>query len=258
MRLVTASILVVLAFTVACSTGAPPRQTETLVALNEGTFFTDPEGNETRVEAGTYKVLPGAEGTIRLQSTSGGKATDVLAVETTHGAVIESPQAVRFDESADVSRVVLLMPDSKGLEAWGSRSGIKTRGRGAPLEMRIEMLIEQRDDLLQQIQDAQQRITELGEPLAEFDQRNEDLLLQREEIERQMAELPEDDPNTDQAREGFEHELTVIDEQIQELQNEMQAAQQEASDLQEQINQLHQQVAALDRRIQSLMERLHR
>ncbi len=257
MRFVTGVILVVTALTVACSSGTPPTQNETLVALNQGTFFTGPDGNDTRVEAGTYKVIPGAEGTIRLQSTSGGGSTDVLAVETTHGAVITSPQAVRFDESAEVSRVVLLMPDSKGLEAWGSTSEVKTRGGGGTLEMRIDMLIQQRDDLLRQIDELHQMIVDLTNTHVEAQNGLETAIQEREDLQRQMDELPPD-PSSEPIRRDLEERMGVLNQEIQDREELITAQQGQMDDLQTQINDHHEQIATLDRRIQSLLRRLNR
>jgi hypothetical protein len=104
---------------------------DTIISLEEAVHFTTAEGSDVILEAGDYEVEP-AEEWIRI-TPSGGNAVDSLLLEAqsaSHEETVQAPLALSTQgEVSDTHHLTLLLPGGKRLEAIGSYSGIRSRGR---------------------------------------------------------------------------------------------------------------------------------
>ena len=103
----------------------------TTVQLSTAIHFLNPAGDDVEVGPGTYQVEP-AESWLKIVP-EGEEATAAVLIEASRGTHEEeiTKQAVRLEPSAtnlDVVHLALLLPDGTGLEAVGTRSGIRPRG----------------------------------------------------------------------------------------------------------------------------------
>ena len=105
----------------------------TTIELETPVHFLAPDGSDLLVEAGTYTIEP-AEEWIRVMS---GKRHDALLIEAkkgTHELDLEQAMAISVpgesEDEKDNHHVMLLLPGGESLEAAGTYSGIRGRGKG--------------------------------------------------------------------------------------------------------------------------------
>ena len=112
------------------STVSPTLATEggptTTVTLEKATQFMAADGSDVLVKPGTYE-LEAADTWLRLIP---GERRDALLLEAhqyEHQEILHTPKAVVTEGEGIEPRLVLLLPEGKGLEAIGSASGIRSR-----------------------------------------------------------------------------------------------------------------------------------
>lgn len=115
--------------------GALAQQAATLptVMVDRSIHFSNPEGSDVEIPAGTYHVEPEGESRLRLSASDGGSTLLIHAQPTTHTEAIESPIALTVASGEDTSHILLLMPDQTALDATGSSSAVRSRAALAPL-----------------------------------------------------------------------------------------------------------------------------
>ena len=124
-----------------------PTFAATTVTVEKPVHVTTAEGSDLALDVGDYVLKP-AEEWIRI-TPSNGSAVDAHLLEAHVGKHEESltdPLALSATGiEPDSHHLVLLLPDGKSLEATGSYSGIRSRGRVPRLSMkRIRALATQR------------------------------------------------------------------------------------------------------------------
>ena len=124
-------LLTAIAFLSFFTSGTGTTFADTPVTLEQPVHFTTAEGSDVVLEAGDYGVEP-TEEWIRI-IPSGGNPVDTLLLEAqagTHEESLKAPLALSATgEQPDTHHLALLLPDGKRLEAIGSYSGIRSRGR---------------------------------------------------------------------------------------------------------------------------------
>lgn len=105
----------------------------TTIELDVPVHFLAPDGSDLLVEAGTYALEP-AEEWIRVLSDERHNALLIEANIGTHELALEQPMAMSVsgetEDEADNHHLLLLLPSGESLEAAGTYSGIRGRGKG--------------------------------------------------------------------------------------------------------------------------------
>jgi hypothetical protein len=120
-------ILAALPLLLAAGAPAPGAESPTLVRVERGIHFTDPDGRQVLAQPGFYAVtVTGGGSRLRLYP-AGGAAPLTLATRTTlhEEADIPLPLALILSKEDEV-HVALLLPEKKALDAQGSYSGART------------------------------------------------------------------------------------------------------------------------------------
>jgi len=101
-------------------------ENHTAVAFEKTLHFLSPEDTDEQVKPGIYEVK--AAGVDSLWLFQGEELVPHLiqAVPFTHEESLEEPVVVTLSEE-DAQRLLLLLPEGKGLEASGSYSGIRSK-----------------------------------------------------------------------------------------------------------------------------------
>lgn len=111
--------------------GIPAAFADTTVTLDQPVHFTNAEGSDVILDTGSYAVKA-TEEWLKI-TPSEGQTMDALLLEAqagVHEETLTAPRALSAEgEQPDTHHVVLLLPDGKRLEAIGSYSGIRSRGR---------------------------------------------------------------------------------------------------------------------------------
>ena len=118
--------LVFLLLAMAFPTLATEGGSTTTVTLEKATRFMAADGSDVLVKPGTYE-LEAADTWLRLIP---GERRDALLLEAhryEHKEILHTPKAVMTEGEGNDPRLVLLLPEGKGLEAIGSASGIRSR-----------------------------------------------------------------------------------------------------------------------------------
>lgn len=103
------------------------------VMLDRSIHFSNPEGSDVEVPAGTYHVESAGRSRLRLNSADGGAAFLIQVQSTMHTEAIESPIALTVASGEDTTHLLLLMPDHTALDALGGASAVRSRAALAPL-----------------------------------------------------------------------------------------------------------------------------
>ena len=103
------------------------------VEIDKEVHFLTSKGEGVVVSPGIYEVQAVAEG-LRLTAPTGTDTESIVidAIATVHQETISIPIALSFLDKEDEHVVVLLLPEGKSLEAFGSSSGVKTRRAPQP------------------------------------------------------------------------------------------------------------------------------
>jgi hypothetical protein len=105
----------------------PDEKNPTVVRLERGIYFEDPDGVRMFAMPGLYAVTVTAEGSRLRLYPAGGAAPLTLATETTHHEETKPPLPLALILSdEDEVHVVLLLPERKALDARGSYSGTRS------------------------------------------------------------------------------------------------------------------------------------
>ena len=112
-----------------------PTFANTTVTFDKAVHVTTAEGSDLILDIGEYVVAP-AQQWIRV-TPSGGQAVDAHLLEAQlgkHEEKLTDPLALSLTGvEPDSHHLVLLLPDGKSLEATGSYSGIRSRGKSRKL-----------------------------------------------------------------------------------------------------------------------------
>ena len=107
----------------------PDEKSPTILRFERGIYFEGPDGGQVFALPGLYAVTVTAEGSRLRLYPAGGAAPLTLATETTHHQETKAPLPLALILSEeDEIHVVLLLPDSKALDARGSYSGALPSG----------------------------------------------------------------------------------------------------------------------------------
>ncbi len=105
------------------------RESPTILRLERGIYFADPDGRQVFALPGLYAVTVTAEGSRLRLYPAGGAAPLTLATETTRHEEAKAPLPLALILSKeDEVHVVLLLPERKALDARGSYSGARPPG----------------------------------------------------------------------------------------------------------------------------------
>jgi len=99
----------------------------TTVTFEQALHFQSPEDTDEQIAPGTYDVEAAGVDSLWLFHGEDSPPHLVQAVPTTHEESLEEPVLVMLTEEEDTLRLLLLLPDGKGLEASGSYSGIQSK-----------------------------------------------------------------------------------------------------------------------------------
>ncbi len=109
---------------------AAPAQEATQIQLNQPLHFSSPDSADVVLQPGTYRVEPVADSKLRLTSSDTAEST-LLNAETRSGTPdVPAPVALGTLFESDAYSLILLQPGGTGLEAYGSTSGVLSRGFG--------------------------------------------------------------------------------------------------------------------------------
>lgn len=130
----------------ACSTadtsqhaqGKVSAQDPTHIQLKQPLHFAAPDGNDVVVQTGTYRVEQAADAQLRLNSTAG--APPILISAEAMPETPEVPVSIALGKlfEPDAYNLMLLLPGRTGLQAYGSTSGVLSRGFG--IKERIQLI----------------------------------------------------------------------------------------------------------------------
>jgi len=126
--------LAALLFLLPAWAATPDEGSPTVLRLERNIYFADPDGRQVFAQPGLYAITVTAEGSRLRLYPAGGAAPLTLATETTHHEETSQPLPLALTLSdEDEVHVVLLLPESKALDARGSYSGARPSGesRGA-------------------------------------------------------------------------------------------------------------------------------
>jgi hypothetical protein len=117
---------------------------DTTMTLEQAVHFTNAEGSDLVLNAGTYAVEPAEEWLRIIQD--GGNTVDAHLIEAhvgKHDESLDAPLALSGKgENPDSHHIVLLLPDGKKYETVGTYSGVRSRGRSFRLSrQRLQALI---------------------------------------------------------------------------------------------------------------------
>ncbi|TFG61732.1 MAG: hypothetical protein E4H32_07010, partial [Nitrospirales bacterium] len=99
----------------------------TTVTFEQALHFLSPEDTDAHVVPGIYEVEAAGVDSLWLLRGEDSAPHLIQAVPTTHEESLEEPVVVTLSEGEDLQRLLLLLPDGKGLEASGSYSGIRSK-----------------------------------------------------------------------------------------------------------------------------------
>lgn len=107
---------------------AGPVPFQKIVEFDRAVHLMTPEGKDTVLPQGTYRIETAQEG-LRLTSAEkeGTDAVVIQAEATTHDLPVKSPEPIVMKEGDDNLVVLLLLPDGKARQAVGSYTGIISR-----------------------------------------------------------------------------------------------------------------------------------
>jgi hypothetical protein len=107
----------------------PDEKNPNVLRFERSIYFEDPDGTQVLAQPGLYAVTVTNEGLRLRLYPAGGAAPLTLATETTHHEETKPPLplALILSEEDEV-HVVLLLPESKALDARGSYSGARPSG----------------------------------------------------------------------------------------------------------------------------------
>ena len=121
------AIAVVLCLSTASTSGEAQSSAPPTITLPQSLHFRAPDGSDLVAEPAVYQVLQGPGASLHLISE--GKAALVIqALATTHEVELTVPLALFIPIQENEHHVVLLLPDWQGLDAIGSRTGIRSPG----------------------------------------------------------------------------------------------------------------------------------
>ena len=121
------SLLTVVVFVGWGSALAQVRESPTSVTFEKALHFLSPEDTDEQIVPGTYEVEAAGVDSLWLFPSEVSAPHLIQAIPTTHEEPLEEPVVVMFSEGEDSHRLVLLLPDGKGLEVSGSSSGIRSK-----------------------------------------------------------------------------------------------------------------------------------
>jgi len=128
--------LVALIVLSACTSLETPQQTQGMVAtqdptrieLNQPLHFSAPDGSDVVVQRGAYRVEQATSTQIRIVSTGDASSTLIGAQALASETKVTTPIALVMPAAPDAFDLVLLVPNSLGLEAHGLVTGVQSRG----------------------------------------------------------------------------------------------------------------------------------
>jgi len=114
---------------------ADPMRHPPPVRFDKAVHFPAPDGTDQAVGPGVYTVMPWEEHRLVLFPSTGDPSILIQAQPTEHQEpVTESVAlAVPEEDNSDAVHLVLIAPESKGWDAPGTYSGMRTRGEPAPV-----------------------------------------------------------------------------------------------------------------------------
>jgi CARDB len=119
----------------ACSTtetpqahGKTPTQDATHIQLKQPLHFATPDGSDVVVQTGTYRVEKAGDAQLRLNSTVGAPPILISAEAMPETPEVPVPIVLGKVFEPDAYNLMLLLPSRTGLQAYGSTSGVLSRG----------------------------------------------------------------------------------------------------------------------------------
>ncbi len=98
------------------------------VELPNAIHFTDQDGNDIEIPAGTYRLEPADESHLRLSPSIGEPSLVIQALSSGHLENLESPVALSVAEGDNEMHLMLLLPNNRALDAVGNLTGVRQRG----------------------------------------------------------------------------------------------------------------------------------
>lgn len=118
----------------ACSTPDMPQggnatpQDATQIEIKQSTHFSAHNGDDVLVQPGTYRVQQASDLELRLVSSTAASPILVAAYATHSNSDVPKPVAMGTLFESEAYYLVLLLPNHRALETYGSVSGVQSRG----------------------------------------------------------------------------------------------------------------------------------
>lgn len=118
----------------ACSTSDTPQaeknvsQDPTQIEIKQSLHFSAHNGDDVLVQPGTYRVQQVSDSELRLVSSTAASPILVAAYVTHSDSDVPKPVAMGTLFESEAYYLVLLLPDHRAFETYGSISGVQSRG----------------------------------------------------------------------------------------------------------------------------------
>jgi len=109
------------------------------IKLERAVHFLSPDGADTVLTPGVYRIEAKDEKVINVTAVDGGEMITIQAEAGTHEQQLSAPEALTVAQEEDLFHVVLLMPGGKTLDALGTFSGVSTRAPRSMVPLRSLM-----------------------------------------------------------------------------------------------------------------------